>query len=144
MVTQYLFLFFNLMNYLFCAAYFVQTKFFFKICVLSQCIVYWIYFQNIHTFTYQKTLLHYTFFPVFKIVESFQRILKKHCYSFFQVSKSFMRTTYFNLLIIHLFEHHLNHFFYLQTHLRRYYLTQPKEVKVKLLILLLFLLIVTT
>ena len=27
---------------------------FFKICVLSQCIVYWTYFQNIHTFTYQK------------------------------------------------------------------------------------------
>ena len=27
---------------------------FFKICVLSQCRVYWIHFQNIHTFTYQK------------------------------------------------------------------------------------------
>ena len=25
-----------------------------NICVLSQCIVYWIQFQNIHTFTYQK------------------------------------------------------------------------------------------
>ena len=34
---------------------------FFNICVLSQCIVYWISFQNIHTFTYQKTLLN-TFF----------------------------------------------------------------------------------
>ena len=30
----------------------------FKICVLSQCEVYWIHFQNMHTFTYQKTLLH--------------------------------------------------------------------------------------
>ena len=27
---------------------------FFKVCVLSQCIVYWIHFQNIHTFTYQE------------------------------------------------------------------------------------------
>ena len=36
----------------------------FNICVLSQCIVYWIYFQNIHTFTYQKTLLH-TLFSLF-------------------------------------------------------------------------------
>ena len=31
-----------------------------KICVLSQCIVYWIHFQNIGIFTYQKTLpLHF-------------------------------------------------------------------------------------
>ena len=29
---------------------------FFNICVLSQCKVHWIHFQNIHTFTYQKTL----------------------------------------------------------------------------------------
>ena len=31
---------------------------FFKICVLYQCIVYWIHFQNIHTFTIKKTLLY--------------------------------------------------------------------------------------
>ena len=31
---------------------------FFNICVLSQCIVYWIHFQNIHNFRYQKTLLY--------------------------------------------------------------------------------------
>ena len=43
---------------------------FFNIWVLSQCIVYWIHFQNIHTFTYQKTLLHILFLLVFKIVES--------------------------------------------------------------------------
>ena len=30
-----------------------------NIYVLSQCIVYWIHFRNIHTFIYQKTLLHY-------------------------------------------------------------------------------------
>ena len=34
---------------------------FFNICVLSQCIVYWIRFQNIHTFIYQKTLFHTLF-----------------------------------------------------------------------------------
>ena len=33
---------------IFCSVYF------FNICVLSQCKVYWIHFQNIHTFTYQK------------------------------------------------------------------------------------------
>ena len=27
---------------------------FFKICVLSQCVAYWIHFQNIQTFIYQK------------------------------------------------------------------------------------------
>ena len=37
---------------------------FFNFCVLLQCIVYWIHFQNIHTFTYQKTLLH-TLFRLF-------------------------------------------------------------------------------
>ena len=31
---------------------------FFNIYVLSQCIVYWISFQSIYSFTYQKTLLH--------------------------------------------------------------------------------------
>ena len=39
---------------IFCIVYFIWRKFF-KICVLSQCIVYWIQFQNVHTFTYQKT-----------------------------------------------------------------------------------------
>ena len=38
--------------------YFVQRKFFFNICVLSECIVYWINIQNRYTFTYQKILLH--------------------------------------------------------------------------------------
>ena len=45
---------------------------FFNICALSQCIVYWTHFQNIHTFTYQKTLLHTLLLLVFKIVESLQ------------------------------------------------------------------------
>ena len=46
---------------IFCTIYFVQRNFFFNICVSSQCIVYWIHFRNINTFTYQKTLLHTLF-----------------------------------------------------------------------------------
>ena len=42
---------------------------FFKICVLSQYKVYWIHLQNIHTFTYQKTLLLKLLLLVFKIVK---------------------------------------------------------------------------
>ena len=48
-----------------------------NICVSSQCIVYWIHFQNTQTFTYQKTLLHALLLFVFKIVESLQCILNK-------------------------------------------------------------------
>ena len=35
---------------------------FFKICILSQCIVHWIHFLNIHTFTYQTTILYTLYF----------------------------------------------------------------------------------
>ena len=43
---------------------------FFNICFLSQSMVYWIDFQNIHTFTYQKKMLQKffrLFFTLFKI-----------------------------------------------------------------------------
>ena len=49
---------------------------FFNICVLSQCIVYWINFQNVYTFTYGKKLLYTLLQLVFKIIESLQCILK--------------------------------------------------------------------
>ena len=49
---------------------------FFKICVLSQCIVYWMHFQNISTFAYQKSYFIH-FLLVFKIVKSIQCILKQ-------------------------------------------------------------------
>ena len=49
---------------------------FLKICVLSQCIVYWIHFQNIHTFTYPKILLHTHLLLVSKTDKSLQCILK--------------------------------------------------------------------
>ena len=47
---------------------FVRRKFF-KICVLSQCIVYQINFENIDTFTIKKTLLHRLSLLVFKILQ---------------------------------------------------------------------------
>ena len=43
---------------------------FFNICVLSQCIVYWINSQNIYTLTYQNNITSYTFLHVFKIVKT--------------------------------------------------------------------------
>ena len=39
-------------------------------------VLYWINFQNIHNFTYQKNITSYTFLLVFKIVESLPCILK--------------------------------------------------------------------
>ena len=77
---------------IFCAVYFVWRKFF-NIFVLSQCMVYWIHFQNIHTFTYQKTLLHRLLLLVFKIIESLQCILK-----FLKIKLKFKRATKFNLM----------------------------------------------
>ena len=59
---------------IFCIAYFVRKKFF-NICVLSQCILYWIHFQNMHTFTYQKILLN-SFFCLFLKSSYLQFILK--------------------------------------------------------------------
>ena len=53
-----------------------RPKRIFKICVLSQCIVYWTDLQIKHTFTYQKTLLHTLLLRIFKIVKGFQCILK--------------------------------------------------------------------
>ena len=50
---------------------------FLKICDLSQCTVYWIHSQMIHTLTYQKTLFHTLLFLVFKIVESLECTLEK-------------------------------------------------------------------
>ena len=48
----------------FFAPFILPEEIFFNICIFSQCITYWIHFQNIHAFTYQKTLL-YTLFCLF-------------------------------------------------------------------------------
>ena len=62
---------------IFCTVYFSERNFF-NICVLFHCLVYWIHFQNIHTFTCQKRLLHTLLLLVFKILESLQCILNEH------------------------------------------------------------------
>ena len=64
--------------------------------VLPQCLVYWIHFQNIHTFAYRKTLIHTLLLLVFKIVESLQCILKDiiNPYSYLLKSDNFsIKTT---------------------------------------------------
>ena len=68
---------------IFCNVYFVRRNFF-KICVLSRCITYWINFQNIYTVTFKKSLLHTRLSLVFIFVESLQCILK---FSLFFASK---------------------------------------------------------
>ena len=62
-------------EWIFCNVCLVWKIFF--ICILSQCIVYWIKFQNIYMFTYQQTLLLIHFWFIFKIVESIHYILSK-------------------------------------------------------------------
>ena len=72
-----------------------KSAFFYLLCpmevfltsVLSKWIVYWINFQNIYTFTYQKTLLHTLLLLVFKIIESLQFILKGKKYYFADFNK---------------------------------------------------------
>ena len=61
---------------IFCTVYFARRKPS-NIWVLSQCIVYWINFQNIYTFTNQNTLLHTLLLVVLKTTESLKCILKK-------------------------------------------------------------------
>ena len=72
---------------IFCIAYFVQREFF-KISFLSQCLVYWIHFQSIHTFTYQKILLHTLLLLASKIVESLQCILSKGFFKTVNIAKA--------------------------------------------------------
>ena len=45
----------------FFAPFILFEEVFFNVCVLFQCIVYGIHFQNIHTLTYHKALLHTLF-----------------------------------------------------------------------------------
>ena len=49
---------------------FVQKEIFFNVCVLSQCVVNGMHFQNIHSFTYQKTLLD-TLCMILKLSKAF-------------------------------------------------------------------------
>ena len=58
-------------EYFFCYVYFVRRKFFFNICVLSQCVSYWIRFLNIYSFTFQTTLLNTHFCLFLKSLKTF-------------------------------------------------------------------------
>ena len=61
---------------------------FFNICVLSQCTVYWIHFQYINTFTYQKTLLYMVFCLFLKLSKAVSVSLimsTKGCSRFFKI-----------------------------------------------------------
>ena len=49
---------------------FVQKEIFSNVCVLSQCVVTWMHFRNIHSFTYQKTLLD-TLCMILKLSKAF-------------------------------------------------------------------------
>ena len=44
---------------------------FINICVLSQCLVYWIHIHNIRSFTYQKSLPHTLFCLFLKLPKAF-------------------------------------------------------------------------
>ena len=61
---------------------------FFNVRVLSQCIEYWINFQDIHIFTYQKTLLNTLFLLVFKIC-CFKKLV---CWWVYQICMVFSTT----------------------------------------------------
>ena len=60
---------------IFCTVYFVQRKLFWHIWFIS-IIVYKIHFQNVHTFTYQKTLFHTHFCCFLKSSKIFSVSLK--------------------------------------------------------------------
>ena len=81
---------------IFCTAYFVRSNFF-NICALSQGIVYWIHFQNIHTFTYQKTLLLLFLTYLFLFLTYLFLFLT---YSFLFLTYLFLFLTYSFLLVL--------------------------------------------
>ena len=60
---------------IFCTVYFVRRRFF-KICALSQCIVYLNTISEYRYFYISKNMTLYTFLLVFKIAKSLQCIVK--------------------------------------------------------------------
>ena len=64
---------------IFCFSYFAEGIFF-SICVLFQCLVNWINFHNICTFTYQKKLVLMPFYLFLKSSKAFSvSLFKKIC-----------------------------------------------------------------
>ena len=78
--------------------------------VLSQCIVYWTHFQNIHTFIYQKTLLLTLFYLFWKLMKAFTVSLrtniilhhiKKHYFILIVNQSQSIKTIYFQIYFIY-------------------------------------------
>ena len=69
---------------IFYTIYFVQ-RIFFHICLLPQWITYWICFQNIHTFSHQKSLPHTHFCFFLKSWKAFCDFLRKEMFIAFFV-----------------------------------------------------------
>ena len=67
---------------------------------------YWVLFQNINSFAYQKTLLHALLLLVFKIVESLQWFLKSTREAFLVSFVSFYQEIF--LAIFYMFLLHLS------------------------------------
>ena len=53
----------------------LSERIFFNICVLSQCLAYWVHFRNIHIFAYKKTLVYTLFCLFLKLSKAFSVFL---------------------------------------------------------------------
>ena len=88
-------------------AYFVTVVLsegnFFNISVLSQFILYWINFQNIYNFTYQKTLFHTLLLLVFKMSKAFSVSLKLTSHDILHYLESADLSKSFSQLIVSIF-----------------------------------------
>ena len=79
---------------------------FFKICVLCQCIVYWIHLQNIHTFTYQKIYFIQVCCLFLKSLKAF-RVSLIHCGTYWNKDSAFS-CRFLEICITFFYHHTLN------------------------------------
>ena len=88
---------------------------FFNICFLFQCIVYWINFQNIDTFAYQKAFLCKLLLLVLKIVESLKCIsmLLSSYVNFLSLFVRFLRNFFLHYCLVKQSHFFVNWFCYL-------------------------------
>ena len=91
---------------------------FFNICFLFQCIVYWINFQNIDTFAYQKAFLC-KLLLVLKIVESLKCIsmLLSSYVNFLPLFVRFLRNFFLHYCLVKQSHFFVNWFCYLHRNL---------------------------
>ena len=64
------------------STFILSEAIFFYVWVLSQCIVYWIIFQNIYTFTYQKSVTSHTFVACFLKLSKAFSVSLTYCFGF--------------------------------------------------------------